>query len=150
MSEYVLSREIMARSRAENWEEAKAEWHLRDVYFADDYETCLCGHYPIIECCMIQNQHSKEVVMVGNCCVKKFMGLGSDLIFQGIKRIKDDDTKAVNEALAQHAHQKGWISAWEHGFIMDTMKKRKLSSKQQAKRIEINHRLIEKMKKNPA
>ena len=42
-----LKTEILERSRAKDWDAAKAEWRLVDVYEADEPDTCLCGHHPI-------------------------------------------------------------------------------------------------------
>ena len=42
---------------------------------------CICGHH-IEEQCYIQNIHTKEVVVVGNCCIKKFLGIDTSSICQ--------------------------------------------------------------------
>ena len=47
MSEYRLMQEIIDRSFAKAWPEAKLEWELVEVYEAHDREPCLCGHFPI-------------------------------------------------------------------------------------------------------
>lgn len=48
MSEYRLAKEIIALSNTKTWEETKLEWKLDDVYYEEESETCLCGHFPII------------------------------------------------------------------------------------------------------
>ena len=53
MAEFKLISEIISRSVADQWEEAKQEWTLKQIYMADEPEICLCGHYPIIECCIL-------------------------------------------------------------------------------------------------
>ena len=80
MSEFKLIEEIIALSEASNWDEAKREWALLHVYREDDPLTCLCGHFPINEICVIGNMKNGREAIVGNVCVKKFMGLPSDLI----------------------------------------------------------------------
>src|SRR5262245_18392749 len=77
---FKLFQRIIALSEADNWDDAKWEWSLEDVYFADqdDPGTCLCGHHPIIENCVLVNRENENRATVGNVCVKKFLGLNSD------------------------------------------------------------------------
>jgi hypothetical protein len=82
MSEFKLTEEIINRSQSKVWDMAKLEWSLHKIYEADEPETCLCGHFPIIEICTLRNKLNGQFATVGNCCVKKFIGLPSDLIFQ--------------------------------------------------------------------
>ena len=49
MSGYKLTEEILKRSQAKVWDIAKLEWKLNEIYEAEEPETCLCGHFPIIE-----------------------------------------------------------------------------------------------------
>jgi len=106
MSEYKLGQEIVARSVAKVWDTAKTEWGLHEIYEADEPETCLCGHFPIIELCVLINRRNGQLATVGNCCVKKFMGLPSDLIFQAVKRVRADSGRSLN---AESIEQDGGI-----------------------------------------
>lgn len=139
---FQLFREIIALSVADNWEEAKREWELIDIYREDEPLTCLCGHTPIIEICFLRNHHNGNNAIVGNICVNKFLGIDSNLIFEGLRRITEDPTKGLNAAATLHAFEKKWISEWQKNFSLDTNKKRKLSPKQEAKREEINRRVL--------
>ena len=47
MSAYRLTQEIMDRSVAKTWAEAKPEWEIAEVYRAGQADACLCGHFPI-------------------------------------------------------------------------------------------------------
>jgi hypothetical protein len=145
MSQYQLTSQIIALSVADNWDEAKLEWKLHGIHFEDEPQTCLCGHFPIKEICTIRNKENGAFTDVGNCCVKKFLGLPSDNIFQAIKRIRKDDTKALNIEAILHAHERGWITDWERGFYMDTMRKQVLSPKQRGKRQQINQRVLHRL-----
>jgi hypothetical protein len=148
MSRYKLTEEIIALSEAKIWDAAKHEWVLHEIYEAEEPETCLCGHFPIIEVCTLQNKLNANFATVGNCCVKKFIGLPSDLIFQAVKRVRKDSQKALNAAAIQHAHDKGWINDWEYTFSLDTMKKRNLSHSQMTKREQINQKMINRMNRS--
>jgi len=98
MSQEILMREILARSRATDWEAARTEWILNGVHLVawEDSETCLCGHQPIREVCTIVNQITEAEVIVGNCCVKRFLELPSQDIFNSIRRVEMDGTKSFN------------------------------------------------------
>jgi hypothetical protein len=145
MSEQQLTVEIIVRSQAKVWEIAKTEWLLEEVYEADEPDTCLCGHFPIREICVLRNKINKNDATVGNCCVKKFIGLPSDKIFQAVKRVRKEIEKSLNAEALQYALQRHWISEWEKDFYFDIMKKRNLSPKQAAKKNEINAKFLRNM-----
>jgi len=138
MSEYKLTSEILALSAAKTWDEAKLEWHLEHIRKEDEPATCLCGHYPIAELCTIVNLKTGLTAIVGNCCVKKFIGLASDKIFQAVKRVQKDLSRALNAETIEHAHRKGWIDDWKRNFYFETMRKRRMSPKQMEQRRQIN------------
>jgi len=137
MPEYQLTQGIINLSSSSNWDAAKLEWRLSEIYEADEPETCLCGHHPIIEICVISNKNNGNTTNVGNCCVKKFMGLPSDKIFQAIKRVRKDNEKSLNAEAIQYAYDRDWINDWEKDFYLDVMRKPKktLSQKQLNKKI---------------
>lgn len=145
MSEYKLAEEIVALSDADTWDEAKLEWELEEVYKEDEPDRCLCGHYPINEICRLRNRENGNDAIVGNVCVKKFLGLPSDKIFQAIHRISGDNSRALNAEAIDHAHRRGWINDWERSFSFDTMRKRNLSEKQMKKRVQINVKVLRRV-----
>ena len=146
MSEFKLTTEILALSSTSKWETAKLEWDLHEVFESEEPETCLCGHYPIIENCVLRNKFNAHLATVGNCCVKKFIGLPSDLIFQAVKRIRACITKSLNGEAVSYAYERGWINEWEFSFYADIMRKRVLSPKQTATKEKINRKFLLKMR----
>lgn len=148
MSEYKLTQEIIELSQSKIWDAAKLEWSLHQIYEADEPETCLCGHFPIIEICVLKNKHNQKFATVGNCCVKKFIGLPSDLIFKAVKRVRKDNQKSLNAEAIEHAFRKGWINEWEYSFSIDTMRKRVLSTKQLQTRMKVNEKMLNNMRKS--
>lgn len=147
MSEYKLIEEIIRLSVANTWDEAKLEWQLTEIYHQDEPDTCLCSHFPINEICVLLNKRNNLTTEVGNICVKKFLGLPSDLIFQALRRIAKDETRALNAEAIDHAFRKGWINNWEKKFYFDTMRKRNLSDKQSAIRIKINRKVLNRTRR---
>lgn len=141
-----LKAAILTLSHAKNWEVAKKEWRLVEVSEADQPETCLCGHYPIIELCTITNNITKKSVDVGNVCVKRFLGFRSDLIFKSLKRIRTDIDKAIGEAATAFFYERGVINDWEYNFQQDTMRKRNLTTKQLNTRRMINEKVLSSVK----
>lgn len=148
MSEYKLTQEIIQRSQSNVWDVAKLEWELYKIYEADEPETCLCGHFPIIEICILLNKINEQLATVGNCCVKKFIGLPSDRIFQAVKRIRKDNQKSLNTEALEYAYGKDWINEWEYKFSIDTMHKKNFSVKQLQTRIRVNEKMLANMKRS--
>jgi hypothetical protein len=141
-SEHRLTQEITALSQAKTWDRAKLEWDLESIFYEDEPDTCLCGHFPINEICVLRNRINGNVATVGNVCVKKFMGLPSDKIFQAVKRIRKDTEKSLNAEAITYALRRGWINQWEHDFYLSIYKKRNLTAKQWRKKIQVNRKLL--------
>ena len=139
--------EILELSESKSWHQARSEWTLAEVRHVDDPETCLCGHFPIIEICSIKNRLNGRVAEVGNICVKKFMGLPSHKIFDCLRRISKDVTKGLNGETVEYAYGKNLISDWEKDFSFNTGKKRVLSDKQAVVREKINRKIIAGIKR---
>jgi hypothetical protein len=135
---------VVDRSIADNWHHAKIEWELVSVCFSDPDEpgTCLCGHTPIIELCLLCNRENGNTAVVGNHCVRRFLDLPSEAIFRGLRRIARDPQRALGSAAIQFADRRGWLSPWERKFLLDTTNKRRLSTKVLAKRVEINAKVL--------
>jgi len=138
-----LRERILELSEASNWGLARKEWAVRDIYEADEPQTCLCGHFPIIEICEISNSVTNNNAEVGNRCVRRFLGFRSDLIFTAIKRIRNDITKSLNEDAIVFFRDRGLLNTWEYGFLQNTMKKRDLSLKQLTSRKSINQKVLD-------
>ena len=145
-AKYQLTSGIVRLSQADEWESARKEWHLDHIYKTVRPMSCLCGHTPISNVCVLKNRLNKRTASVGNCCVKKFMGMPSDAIFNAVNRVAKDDSKSANIYTLKLALEKRIITQWEYDFYADTMNKRKLTSKQTASRKRINQKLAQLMK----
>lgn len=144
--DYKLPEEIVARSVARTWDEARLEWRIEEIYWEDDPDTCLCGQFPINELCFLRNVKNGCRVLVGNVCVKKFLGLPSDKIFDALKRVAKDADRALNPEAIEHAYERGWLNEWEKQFCFDTWRKRSLSGKQLLKRQQINAKVLSRIR----
>jgi hypothetical protein len=138
----LLRERILGLSKASDWEVARKEWSLVDVHEVGEPETCLCGHFPIVEICEIANRVTGNRTEVGNCCVRRFLGFRSDLIFTAIKRIRKDISKSLNADAVAFFKQRGAPTEWEYGFLQNTLKKRSLSLAQLATRKNINEKIL--------
>ncbi len=137
-----LKAAILKLSQAQDWETAKKEWSLRTIFEADEPDTCLCGHHPIMEICEITNRVTGKSAEVGNVCVKRFLGLRSDLVFTALKRIRADIDKSLNPDAIAYFKSKGVFTDWEYGFLENTHSKRKLSPAQADMRRTINKKVL--------
>lgn len=53
---YKLTEEIINLSESDQWDFAKLEWNFEFAYYAGEPQSCLCGHYPIRNICVIKNR----------------------------------------------------------------------------------------------
>ncbi|MEQ0217820.1 hypothetical protein ABLV18_26980 [Klebsiella sp. CN_Kp114] len=147
-AKYQLTSRIIRLSQADEWESARKEWRLDRIYKTDKPMSCLCGHTPISNVCVLKNTINRRTASVGNCCVKKFMGLPSDTIFNAVNRVSKDDNKSANIQTIKLALECRLITQWEYDFYVDTMNKRKLTTKQTTTRKRVNQKLAS-LTKNP-
>ncbi len=142
---FQLIRKIIELSNSDSWHDAKREWCLVDVYRTQSPGECLCGHSPIKEHCIIANHENGNEVVVGNTCVKQFLGFDSDSLFQAIERVSKDVRHSFNQRAVDFFYRKDWLSKWERDFYSDTWRKRKLSPKQGAIRRGINECVLRRL-----
>lgn len=141
MSQEILMREIIARSRATDWESARREWTLEGVQLLINGEAsgiCLCGHQPIRELCEIANQITGVTAVVGNCCVKRLLGLPSQIIFDSIRRVEKDETQSFNLRTLTFLRHRGVISSSDFWESVDTCRWRTISENLRALRLRVN------------
>ena len=139
---YTLFKEIIKLSVAKNWEIAKKEWKLDHIYTALEAQTCLCGHHPIIEICVIKNLKNNEHTFLGNCCIKVLLGIGSNKMFNSLKKIREDIRNSINKPLITFLFEKGVLSEKETIFYLNVCRKRKFSVKQATWKIDINQKIL--------
>lgn len=146
-----LKGHIVGMSVSNHWESAKLEWELDHVEVLDvdednPPETCPCGHFPIVEKCWLRNSSNGSFTFVGNVCVKRFFGMPVDAVADGFRRILQDSEKALNAPASEFCHAQGWINDWERKFCLDTCRKRKLTGRQLAKRIQVNLHVLARLR----
>lgn len=146
-NQFKLTKEIINLSNNNNWEQAKSEWKLNYIERSEEPLTCLCGHYPINELCYMINSVNNNETIIGNVCVTKFLNIDSESLFSALRKIYKDNTKPISSELAKYALENELINNWEYSFSIDTKSKRKLTDNQLQKRIQINNKLIYKIRK---
>ena len=145
-NDWNLIKRVIEKSKSKDWEEAKTEWVIGEIYEIEDedhFETCTCGHYPIKEVIEIRNRYNGNSIIVGNCCVNKFSMLNKNYsnFFHAIKKDK------VNLDVIEQGFKDGIINSWEYEFMKNVWRKRKFSEKQSRKYEDINTRLLNHYKK---
>ena len=140
--EFELIKNILALSASNVWNDAKKEWEFFGIEIKHG-SSCLCGKYPISECCYLRNTQNRNEVVVGNCCIKRFMGDNTKTkMFNAISKEK------INAALIEYAFKKGIINDWENKFANDLWRKRTLTEKQKYFFDKIKKRIINEVLKN--
>lgn len=136
-----LKESILALSNSKDFDIAKKEWKWVGLEVHENWTNCLCGK-DIKEQCYLKNTVNGNETYVGNVCINKFIGIDTGNIFAGLKRIISDDTANANEDLIYYAYKFGYIFEKEYGFLSQTKRKRRLSSKQISWKQKINRRII--------
>jgi len=140
---YKLFEHIITLSNSKKWETAKNEWIYEYSINSQIPMTCPCGHFPILEVCIIKNTQNENETYTGNCCIKKFMPeLESTKIHKSIIKTKKDISKSFHISLIKKCHENRLISQSEFEFYENIIKKRKLSVKQKAWKISINNKIL--------
>lgn len=141
---FKLTEEILKLSSSKIWNSAKNEWIFDFAYYSDTQQTCLCGHFPIRNICVIKNESNNNVTEVGNCCINKFFRIhDGNKIFVSIKRLKEDISKSMSTEVLDFLHLKKIISPYEYDFYSNIIRKRNLSHKQLEFKKRINNKLID-------
>jgi hypothetical protein len=122
---------------------ARDEWILTNIRCADVSETCLCGHFPINNICVLTNRRNAVTVEVGDECVKRFKGINLDLVFrrtasdQGRRRL---GTQPRRDGILLFDGADHWL---QRRFSLATwLKRSRLSYWQNLWRKQINRRVL--------
>lgn len=136
-----LKAHILTRSIAQDFNAARTEWDLLFVEISDEPDHCPCGQQ-ILEHCYIRNRLTRQETYVGNVCINRFLNIDTGNLFDGLKRIRDDQSANANEAVIEYAQKNGFLFENEYRFLHSTKLKRKPTGRQLAWKIKINQRII--------
>lgn len=141
---YKLVEVITQQSIAEDWLEAKKEWYPFDFYCDHSgIKGCCCGKFPILNVCVIKHKVSDKTLIVGNCCITKFMDFPiSNKIFTSGTKLRKDIAKSLNIDVIHHLKEINIINDYEYQFYLDRKNKRKLTDKQKTFKIKINQKFL--------
>lgn len=140
--EYRLIEEIIKLSDSKNWNDAVSEWQFYQLSIVPN-STCLCEHYPIKELCHIRNLKNGNDTIVGNCCIRKFMGDDTRT-----KMFKAISKNRLNKSLIEYAYEKNIINKWEFELTSNLWRKRILTPRQKACFDKIQNGIISEVLKN--
>lgn len=138
-----LKAHILPLSISDRFDTARLEWDLVGVEISDEFDNCPCGQ-DIKEHCYIRNRVSGHSTYVGNVCINRFIQIDTGNLFDGLKRIAQDDSANANNDLIEHAYRMGYLyGEKEYVFLKQTMRKRVLSPAQLAWKQKINRRILQ-------
>jgi len=142
----LLKEEMLGKSRALNWDEARLEWSFHEAYLDATPTHCLCGH-GIRERCVLHNASTNCFVLVGSKCVREFMyelcqEVPTGAIFASIRRVRADWSKPLHRHLVKMAHTKRHITPREVAWYLDNHRRRKLTLGELNYRIYLNGRIL--------
>jgi hypothetical protein len=138
---------LLKYSAAKVWVDAKLEWRLNHIWYADieDAKTCECGHYPICEVCVIENEVNETVLEIGNCCINQ---ISTD--FEALRRIFPALREGrINPAIIDYVSKQKIINSWEGKFLQNTWRKHNLTPKQAIKFKQIRYKIYNNIQISP-
>lgn len=142
MAEYQLLKEIMELSRSQRWNEARLEWKLIHVYRVEEFQPCLCGHTPIKELWLIQNQKTSHKATVGNRCVRRFLAMDSNKQFEAFKRVIFDNNRSFDLETMHMAIHLDWIDCFDMNLYLSILGKRNVDQERLKRKRLINQIII--------
>lgn len=139
-----LKAHILSLSAADNFDDAKAEWLLDRVCVTDEFGRCPCGK-KIKEHCYLKNDRNGNTTWVGNVCVHQFMDIDAGTLFDGLRRVRANNSARPNIMLIEYASVRGYLFGQnEYKFLTDISgKRRKLSERQLHWLQKINRRIVQ-------
>jgi hypothetical protein len=111
----ILREEILVRSVSKVWELAVGEWELIEITQRSP-GICLCTHQPIVNHCILRNNLNERIAVVGNVCVKRFMGINADKLFRSLRRTAANTRIPFCLELWCMAQRNYWISGTAANF----------------------------------
>lgn len=141
---------IADKSESKDWEILKKEWFLSYIRVAkSEPKTCACGHYPIKNLCFIKNKINNNIVLVGNCCVKKFMNnIQSSNYFIALNKLKKDIKSSIPILLLAELHDNNFINKDDFDFYRKIIRERRLIKFEEEFKIAINKKILENLLKS--
>ena len=148
---------LLPESVAKTWAAAQYEWELDRIKILRGFDSetgmlvehgkgvCRCGHEPIVELCIIKNKENGNEAVVGNVCVKKFLGIDNGELFAGVRRIQRAITAAPNRNIIQYAWERKLIATEADLALLHRTTRvplSKLNERQVAKRVEFNRMIL--------
>jgi len=139
----ILKIKILQASNSKDWETARSEWEIMQVYFSEEPQKCLCGHYPIKRICELVNKNTGTIEKVGSCCVTNFLPVKPELIMSSIKRIKENNLTTLKPEIIDLAYQLKIITPVEHNFYQKQKRRSNLNSLGKNLSREINLKILD-------
>jgi hypothetical protein len=142
-----LKPRILTLSCSSEWEVARKEWALINVIEAEAPQVCLCGFRPTYEICELHNSLTDQTAKVASTCVKKFIGLRSDLIFICIKRLRENLDKSLNKEALSFFYERKILTKLERDLTLAKLHSAAiyLSAAQLESRRAINKKVLDSL-----
>jgi hypothetical protein len=147
-NEGILRTALYTKSEAQLWEHTKEEWYWKDVKYITETVSkynCVCSKKNIHEVCFIKNKITEKEAIVGNCCVKKFLGIKNpDIFFKTIKNITTNLNGKMSKKFLEFKNVYEIYNQNELDFLNDIASKNKLTLRQQMYKLSLHNRFFKK------
>ena len=114
-----LVENILAHSKGKNWEIAKWERRVYEIYYSKVAMGCLCWQKNIKNICVIQHKQTEKLCIIWNECIHHFLNKDYDYLFKDIKKLLKDGKQAVSEKTLNYIQSHGIAdkgTCWMYGL----------------------------------
>lgn len=114
-----LVENILAHSKGKNWEIAKWERRVYEIYYSKVAMECLCWQKNIKNICVIQHKQTEKLCIIWNECIHHFLNKDYDYLFKDIKKLLKDGKQAVSEKTLNYIQSHGIAdkgTCWMYGL----------------------------------
>ena len=137
-----LQAQILQRSKSKDWKTAALEWEVVNIY-EDPDGTCVCGYNPITQHNVLCNCYTREQLVVGRICVRRFLpDKKVEKLWQALDRLKAAPDTSVPLVLIEAAEQYSWCDEVECAFLKKLRYRQTISPRQKAWRNSLARRIL--------
>ena len=139
----ILKIKILQASYSKDWDIARKEWEVLEVYISETPRKCLCGHFPIRRICELVNRVTGSIETVGSCCVTNFLDFKPELLYNSLQRIKEKPAVMLKNELIELAYRVKIISALEYGTYRKLRGRKGINEQGKALIAAVNSRILD-------
>ncbi|EKA4523340.1 hypothetical protein B4926_19005 [Vibrio cholerae] len=144
-SSYKLFEQVIALSRASDWENAKKEWEFKGFSQGNADETCLCGKCSISKIFTLFNKHTRCQIALGSSCINKFIPFTDQNLRKNAIQVLQDNTKQFDLKIMNQCLTQGIIEQNDLFYYAPIGKRKSIDPWKLEHRVEVNMKIASRL-----